>query len=147
MTQQGGLLVVGGLLSAAAALLHMACVFGGAPWYRFLGAGERMALAAERGQWQPTLVTIGIAAVLSIWSAYAFSGAGMIVKLPLLRTGLVVISAIYLLRGLLVLRPSLMHRPDLSGEFLRWSSLIVLVFGVIHAVGTWRVWNTLEGDS
>ena len=146
MIPGGGLLAVGGLLSAAAALLHVACIVGGPAWYRFLGAGEGMALAAARGSLRPTLVTLGIAAVLGIWAAYAFSGAGMIVRLPLLRTALVAISAVYLLRGLVVLWPSLLRRPDLSANFLRWSSIIVLVIGTIHALGTWRVWNTLEGE-
>jgi hypothetical protein len=81
--------------------------------------------------------------VLALWSAYAFSGAGLIGRLPLLRLGLVVISAIYLLRGLVLLRPSALGRPDLTTSFLVWSSLIVLVFGLVHAIGTWRAWNSL----
>jgi len=38
-------LIVAAALSGLAALLHVAIVFGGGPWYRFFGAGERMALA------------------------------------------------------------------------------------------------------
>jgi hypothetical protein len=37
------------VLSAAAALLHIAVIVGGAEWYRFFGAGEGMARLAERG--------------------------------------------------------------------------------------------------
>lgn len=33
-------LIAGGLLSAAAALLHIAVIVGGPDWYRFFGAGE-----------------------------------------------------------------------------------------------------------
>src|SRR3546814_9460437 len=94
-------LIVGGWLSVVAALLHIACIFGGPDWYRFFGAGEGMARAAARGDLQPTLITLAIAAVLLVWSAYAFSGAGSLPRLPLLRTGLIVITAIYLLRALL----------------------------------------------
>ena len=36
-------LIAGGLLSAAASLLHVACIFGGPAWYRFFGAGEGVA--------------------------------------------------------------------------------------------------------
>jgi hypothetical protein len=133
-------LVAGGCLSIAAALLHLGCIPGGADWYRFFGAGEPIARAAERGMWTPHLIAAAIAALLGAAAAYAFSGAGMIRRLPLLRTGLVVITMIYLLRGLVVLAPSVMSRPDLSADFMLWSSLIVLVFGVVYAVGTWRMW-------
>jgi hypothetical protein len=136
-------LVVGGLLSAAAALLHIAVIIGGPDWYRFFGAGEGMARAAQRGSWVPVVVTLGIATVLAIWSAYAFSGAGLIPRLPLIRTGLVTISAIYLARGV-ILFPSLVLKPQLVDAFAVWSSLIVLAYGVAYAVGTWRAWGFLS---
>ncbi|AOG02406.1 MAG: hypothetical protein ACT6R2_02235 [Blastomonas fulva] len=146
--QQGNIwLIVGGSLSVAAALLHLACIIGGPDWYRFFGAGEGIARAAARGSWVPVIMTLGIATVLAIWAAYAFSGAGLIARLPLLRTGLVVISAIYLLRGLVLFFPSAFQRPDLSETFLRWSSAIVLVFGLVYAIGTWRAWNSLSGEA
>lgn len=45
-------LIAAGTLDALAALLHVACIFGGPAWYRFLGAGERMAGMAERGDFR-----------------------------------------------------------------------------------------------
>jgi hypothetical protein len=51
---------------------------------------------------------------------------------------------VYLLRGLVVLAPSIMSRPDLSAQFMLWSSLIVLVYGIAYAVGTWRAWPHLK---
>ncbi len=137
-------LVAGGTLSLAAALLHLACIFGGADWYRFLGAGERMARMVEAGRWGPIVITVGIAAALALAAAYAFSGAGLIARLPLLRTGLVVIGAVYLARGFVLVRPSLLARPDLSAGFLFWSSLIVLILGLVHLIGTWQAWPTLS---
>lgn len=128
-------LILGGALSVAAALLHIACIIGGPDWYRFFGSGEAIAQAAERGEALPTILTSGIAAILAIWAAYAFSGAGLLPRLPLLRTGLVVISAIYLLRGL-VLIPALAINGGEVEPFVLWSSLIVLVYGLAHAVGT-----------
>lgn len=137
-----GWLTLGGCLSLGAAALHLAIIAGGPDWYRFFGAGEGVAQAAERGAWAPLLMTVGIATVLSIWAIYAFAGAGRIARLPLQRTGLVTIAAIYLLRGLAVIRPDL-WRPDLTGTFKLWSSLIVLVFGLAYAIGTWRAWPRL----
>jgi len=140
---QNPFLIAGGALSAAASLLHIAVIAGGPSWYRFFGAGEGMARLAERGSLTPTLVTLGIAGVLAIWSAYAFSGAGLIPRLPLMRTALVLISTIYLLRGL-VLIPAFIVNPGGVLPFVLWSSLIVLVYGVTYAVGTWIAWPGLS---
>lgn len=95
------LLKVAGWLVFIAALLHVGIVVGGADWYRFFGAGEAMALMSEQGLWYPAIVTACIATLLFVWSLYAFSGAGLIRRLPLLKTALLVIGAIFLLRGLL----------------------------------------------
>ena len=136
-------LIIGGLLSVAASLLHIACIIGGPDWYRFFGAGEAMATMAEQGSMTPTLLTLGIAAILAIWAAYAFSGAGLLPRLPLLRTGLVVISAIYLLRGLALIPALLINGANVM-PFVLWSSLIVLVYGLAYAVGTWIAWPSLK---
>ncbi|KTE03381.1 hypothetical protein [Sphingopyxis sp. H115] len=135
-------LIVGGCLSVLAALLHIACIFGGPDWYRFFGAGEGMARAAARGDLRPTLITLVITSVLLLWGAYAFSGAGVLPRLPLLRTGLVVITAIYLLRATLFI-PLHLWRPQHSDAFAIWSSLIVLAYGTAYGVGTLRAWRDL----
>jgi hypothetical protein len=136
-------LIAGGILSALASLLHIVVIAGGPAWYRFFGAGEAIATMAEQGSMTPALLTLGIAAILAIWAAYAFSGAGLLPRLPLLRTGLVVISAIYLLRGL-VLVPALALNFGGVTPFVLWSSLIVLVYGLAYAIGTWLGWSSLS---
>jgi len=136
-------LIVGGWLSAAASLLHVTVIWGGPDWYRFFGAGEQMAQAAERGSWMPVLGTLAIATLLAIWAAYAFAGAGLIRRLPLMRTALVLISAIYLARGLLII-PIVANVAYEQARFDYWSSLIVLGYGLVHAVGTWRAWPILK---
>jgi len=143
MTARNPWLIVGGWLSVAASLLHIGCIIGGPDWYRFFGAGEVMATAAERGEIYPALITLAIAALLAIWAAYAFAGAGVIRRLPLMRTALVLISAIYLLRGL-ALVPLLVAGKDPLDGFALWSSLIVLVYGIAYAVGTWKAWPRLS---
>jgi hypothetical protein len=135
-------LISGGVLSALASLLHIGCILGGPAWYRFFGAGERMAQMAGRGDWRATVVTLGIASVLAVWSAYAFSGAGLLPRLPLMRLALVLICGVYLLRGL-VLLPLLVLKPALVTPFVVWSSVIVLIYGLVHAVGLWTAWPQL----
>ncbi|HEY5721411.1 MAG TPA: hypothetical protein VIT45_03725 [Allosphingosinicella sp.] len=136
-------LAAGGTLSLLAAILHLAVIAGGPSWYRFVGAGEDMARMAERGSATPALITLGIAAILAVWAAYAFSGAGLIRRLPLIRTALVLISAIYLLRGFAPI-PLLVLKSQAIDAFTLWSSLIVSVYGICHAVGTWRAWPSLS---
>lgn len=127
-------LIAAGVLDGAAALLHLGCIIGGPAWYRFFGAGDAMVAMAERGMVRPTLITLAIAAILAIWGAYAFSGAGLLPRLPLLRPALFAIAAIFLARAAaLPLLFSVM--PDRSSAFLWTSSAIVLAFGVVHAVG------------
>ena len=125
-----------------ASFLHLVIIWGGPEYYRFFGAGERFASEVARGDWVPVIITFGIASVLAIWAAYAFSGAGLIPRLPLLRLGLFVISAIYLLRGLALI-PIAIVKPEMATPFIGWSSLIVFVYGLTYAVGTWRAWATL----
>ncbi len=136
-------LIAAGVLDSLAALLHIACIFGGPAWYRFLGAGERMALLAERGDFRATRVTLLIAAVLAGWAAYAFSGAELLPRLPLLRAGLVAIATVCVLRGLVPL-PMALLRPEMVSPFWWWSSAIVLIFGVVHAIGTRAAWDALR---
>jgi hypothetical protein len=134
------LLVAAGL-SATASLLHVGIIFGGAPWYRFFGAGERMVRAAAAGRSYPAVVTALIAAVLALWAVYALSGAGLIPALPLLKPVLCLITAIYLIRGLAAVPVIALGRPK-SVAFVVWSSLICIAFGAAHLVGLIQTWDT-----
>lgn len=135
------LLLAGGC-SAAAALAHVVCVAVGAPGYRLLGAGERMARAAEAGHWQPAAVTLIIAAVLGTWALVAFSGAGLLPTLPFTRPALVLIGGVYLARALAF--PLLIKVfPENSMRFWWVSSGLCLLIGILHAWGTWLRWDAL----
>ena len=103
-----------------------------------------MARAAEQGRWYPAIVTAGIAVVLAIWSAYAFSGAGVLPGLPLLRPVLCAITLVYLVRGLVLVPALLMPRTPATGFWL-WSSSICLGFGAAHLIGLVQRWDALAG--
>jgi hypothetical protein len=135
-------LLVAAAMSATASILHLGCIVGGAPWYRFFGAGERMARSAQAGSWVPAFVTLGIAVVLAVWAAYALAGAGVIQRPPLLKVGLCAITAVYLLRGAVIV-PALLLPRGPATSFAIWSSAICLAIGVVHAIGLSQVWSTL----
>jgi putative oxidoreductase len=135
------LLVFGGMLTGVASLLHVGIILGGPEWYRFFGAGERMARLAARGSIYPTFVTAGIAVVLGIWALYALSGAGVIRRLPFVRLALVSIAAIYLARGILGVPLVLIVDDPYTLElrarmtFMVVSSAVCIGLGLCYAFG------------
>jgi hypothetical protein len=137
-------LLIGAALSAVAALLHLGCIFFGASWYRFFGAGERMARLAAAGSIGPAIATSGIAAVLILWSLFALSGAGVIPRLPLVRFALCAITAIYLIRGLVGVLFALTAPGTHGVAFWWWSSAICLGIGALYLVGTHQAWASLS---
>ena len=127
-------LKLAGALSFIAAAMHLAIIFGGPKWYRFFGAGERMAEMAAQGQVQPTLITLSVAAVLGLWGVYAWSAAGIFPQLPLMKLALILITLVYLTRGVLgLLAPFISSHPQVTQNsvvFWVWSSIICLAFGL-----------------
>jgi hypothetical protein len=135
-----------GAVSACLALLHVLIILVGAPAYRYFGAGEAMARLAEQGSPTPSVITTGLALLFAVWAAYAFSGAGALRRLPLLRTGLVSIGVIYTLRGLLF-GPQLVwflsgYRAAVPPRQLAFSA-VALLTGLAYLVGTRQAWGRL----
>ena len=141
------LLVIAGTFSILAAVLHVGVVIGGANWYRFFGAGESMAQMAEQGLLKPTVITLSISVVLVVWGFYAWSAAGLIPKLPLLKLALLTITGIYLVRGVVgIIAPFVTSHPQVkqnSTAFWVWSSVICLAIGLFHLMGMVAIWPTL----
>lgn len=147
------LLLLAGVATAIASLLHLAILWGGPPWYRFFGAGERMARLAVRGSLYPPVVTSCIAAILGVWTIYALSGAGIIRRLPQVRLALMLIAAIFLARGLLgiplVLLVDHPYMQELRARttFMVVSSAICVGLGLCYAVGAVAVTNGTRTSS
>jgi hypothetical protein len=135
----------GAWLTGAAALLHLAIIVGGPAWYRFFGAGERMARLAAGGAAYPAVLTAGIAGVLGVWALYGLSGAGVIRRLPLLRPALVAIAGVFGARGLLGIPAVLLADGPYAAElrarmpFMVGTSLVCLALGVCYAAGAAQV--------
>jgi len=142
------LLVTAGISSFIASVLHVAVIIGGPGWYRFFGAGEQMATLAEQGSIAPTLMTLVIAIVLFAWGLYAFSGAGIIRRLPFLKFCLVAITIVYLVRGLIGIAvsfiPSSFPVQELGFGFMFSSSLVCTLFGMAYLVGVFNGWSSFS---
>ncbi|HST63161.1 MAG TPA: hypothetical protein VLK84_30910 [Longimicrobium sp.] len=147
------LLVLGGVLTGAVSLLHVGIIFGGPDWYRFFGAGERMAWLAARGSPYPAVVTAGIALVLGTWALYALSGAGVIRRLPFVRPALVAIAAIFLARGILGVPLVLVVDDPYANQlrakmtFMVLTSVVCIGLGLCYAVGAARAGRRSDSSS
>jgi hypothetical protein len=142
-------LITGGILSFSIAILHIAIIIGGEEWYRFFGAGEELAIMARSGSITPALLTSVIVIVFTIWGFYAFSGAGIIRKIPFPRLVLVIISAIYMFRGIMGI-PAIIFSDSRyfqefsdSTTFILITSILSLVCGLLYTIGAWQVWSRL----
>ena len=140
--QKNSFLIVAAILNLIAALLHLACIYFGAPLFRFLGT-EAMASMYETGNFlHPIMACLVLATILFIWALYALSGAGVIRTLPFSRLVLVCITLIYLVRGIAF--PFITeYFPENSIFFWYCSSFIVFIFGIVHLVGVKQVWAQL----
>jgi putative oxidoreductase len=137
------LLIASGLVAVAGALLHLAIPLLGPDAYALLRAPPGLVQLARDGHPRAAISCVVIAALLALFAAYAFSAAGWIRRLPLLRTGLALIAAVLLLRGLLFV-PLLLLRPDALARicdcrgidaFIVLTSLLCLAMGAGYALG------------
>lgn len=124
-----------GCLSLAVALFQAVIVLSPA-WSRSFGAPEPL-LANPL---MLLLVGLFVAGVFVVWALYAFSGAGYLRPLPLLWLGLIVIGAIYTLRGLFIVPIVLLviqHVPlnEPLAPVAIVSALVSLCIGLLYLAG------------
>ena len=138
------LLRIAGWLSIGIAALHVAMIFVGASAYRFFDAGEEMARRAEAGSPLPALLTLAVAILFAVFGLYAFSGAGTVRRLPLLRAGLVAIGVVYTLRGFMLVAQlnQLRVSADSSPRHAAFSA-VSLTLGLLYLLGTRGRWRWL----
>jgi len=124
-------LLAAGLGSTAGALLHVVVALSGrADWVAFFRAPAIIVQSMRDGGWLGPLSGLAIGALMQIAGCYAFSGAGLLPRLPLLRTALIVLAAIGLLRGLLV-PLSLAIQPALIARYQTFDWVATAIWGGI----------------
>ena len=93
-------LILGGCASFFIFILHL--VLTAKPrLYRYFGADELAKLHRE-GSKMPRVASILLAFMFLLWGMYAFSGAGILEPMPWLKTVLLIIGVIYILRALML---------------------------------------------
>lgn len=140
------LLAVGGALSAALALLHIVVIVLGPPGYRYFGAPDEFATMTEAGSLAPAMLTAVFAVIFGVWAVYGFGGARMIPRPPMVRLGLVVIAAVYILRGLSAVPEALLllRTPGAFPVRFLLFSIASLLIGICYALGTRQAWRRLR---
>lgn len=103
---------IAGALLLAGAAAHLLAIAGGPEWYAQLGAPTGLVEMARIGHPRAAATCVAIALLLGVLAAYAFSAAGTIGRLPLLRVVLAVAGAGLLARGAAFV-PLILWRPEL----------------------------------
>jgi hypothetical protein len=132
------LLTVAGLLSMGVAAFHVVLSFS-ADLSQYYGAPPDVVQMLRDHDPLVYFLMLFMIAVFALFGLYGLSGGGRFRRLPLLRTGLLSISAIYTLRGLALF-------PEVLGRFglIEYSvppqeivsSLVSLIIGLLYITGT-----------
>ncbi len=138
------LLLLASLAAFLVALLHVAIVFIGRKGYGYFGAAQLIPLVDKGSPW-PAIITFALAAIFAICGLYGLSGADILPHLPLLRLGLIIIGAVFTLRGLALVREIpqfISHSASLPGRELVFSS-VSLIVGLLFLIGLALRWRDL----
>ena len=132
------LLLAGGYFSLAFAAFQVSAIWWSPSAVRYFGG------PAELSMERPILYAVlclAVSEIVAVFGVYALSGAGKIRRLPLLRTVLIAVTGIYLLRGLLIIpqAPVVLKHPGLV-RFLVFST-ISLCLGMVHLAGVVQIYR------
>jgi hypothetical protein len=122
----------------AGAILHIVALMGGPKWIAFVGAPASVVGSAAKGTWLAPVGAIMITMLLVVFAAYAFSAAGLIRRLPWLRTTLTLLAAAFLLRGLIIVPALFSGRVNwlaLQDLFIIGSSTFIFAIGAAIVIG------------
>lgn len=135
--------LVGAGIALFGALIHWVAPLLGPDWYAFLTAPQWVIDSARNRTLTAPVGAAVIGCLMFACALYAFSGAGLIRRLPLARTGLTIIFSICLLRGILVV-PLMVRAPNMLSTFDIVGSMLWFIAGVAFLVGTTKNWSRLR---
>ncbi len=130
-------------ISFFGALIHWVAPFVGVDWYRFLTSPQWVVQSATAHTWQAPVGAAVIGALMFMCGLYACSGAGLIKRIPLLRTALCFVAMLCIVRGALIFL-FLVKIPERLTAFDITASFVWLIAGICFALGTGLRWQLLQ---
>ena len=137
-------------MSTIIALLHVWIMLIGEPAYRYLaGIGDQLADLLVIGSFLPTILVSAITLVFVVFAIYAFSGAGLVIRLPFLHLGLLAIGATYLLRGIMNIPFYvfvLIEKYEITSYRSFLFDAVSFTIGLFYMLGTILEWKRLKPE-
>jgi len=103
LSVQSKLLISAGVIASLSALWHLLCILGGPSWFVFARAPQSIIDSAQQGTLLAPVGTIIVAGLMFACTVFSFSATGLIRKIPLLKSALITISLLCILRGLIAI--------------------------------------------
>lgn len=141
---QSKLLLLGASIAFCAAIWHLLCIIGGPSWFEFARAPKEIIDSAKQGTWLAPIGTIFVATLMFICSLYALSAIHIIRQLPLIKTALIVISSMCLIRGAIVIPYIIQFGFDMW-EFI--AAIVWFFVGLCYLIGTAEILNNIRKES
>jgi putative oxidoreductase len=127
-------LQIGGMFSFAFAIFQISAIFWSKELLMYFGGPVKM---QAENPFMYIFACLFVGALVAACGLYAFSGAGRVRRFPLLRTMLITITTIYMLRGLAIITDLIIihNHPELNLWRFFFYSCIALCIGLAHLVG------------
>lgn len=100
---QSKLLISAGVIASTSGIWHLLCIFGGPSWFVFARAPQQIIESAQQGTMFAPFGTVIVASLMFACTMFAFSAVGLIRKVPLLKSALITIATLCILRGLIAI--------------------------------------------
>ncbi|GAB7127213.1 hypothetical protein JCM19000A_17200 [Silvimonas sp. JCM 19000] len=117
------LIVLAVLISLCGVVIHIGAIFVGLSWLRFFNAPQSVLSSYEAGTWLAPVSCLVIAGLMGTCAYYAASALDVVRRPPLQRTGLLLMSAICVVRAALLPILAIRH-PELRNTFEILAALI-----------------------
>lgn len=142
MTSNNPAMLFASVFCAMTGLLHLACLWFGAPLFRWMGAGEHVVRMAESGHRHPYVMAVFVGLALLIYAVLCASLAGAMRPLPYAEWLVAALAVVLAMRGLFFpfLKPYFVG----NSELFWWiSSALCLFMSATMIVGLMRYWKFL----
>ena len=100
-TVESRLLVSAGIIALAAAVWHVLCIWGGPGWFAFARAPQLIIDSAKQGTILAPVATLIVAGLMVACAVFAFSAAGLMPEVPLIKPALITSAALCIIRALI----------------------------------------------